>query len=96
MTQAHLVAGIEAHRTRLVAHARPDNPLYQAYLQTPYALDQAEGVARLDAMINRQAAMLAYVGDFQLILILVTACIPLIFLMRSPKGRTSEAAHAMD
>ncbi|MDB5432140.1 MAG: drug resistance transporter, EmrB/QacA subfamily [Caulobacter sp.] len=83
--QARLVSGLEAHRTALAAHARPDNPIYQAYLTGPFSLDMPAGLAAFGAMVNRQASMLAYIDDFQLMLIMTLLCCPLILLMRTPK-----------
>ena len=43
--------------------------------------------AALFGMVQRQAAMVAFVGIFQLLGILFLALIPLVLLMRRPKGR---------
>lgn len=44
----------------------------------------------LDAEVNRQAGMIAYLDDFKLIMILNLVVIPLLFLMRRPKVRAGE------
>ncbi len=41
-------------------------------------------LAMLDAEVNRQAAMIAYLDDFKLIMILNLVILPLLFLMRRP------------
>ena len=40
----------------------------------------------VDLEVNRQAAMIAYIDDFYLMMWLALAAIPMVFLMR--KGRT--------
>ena len=81
--QALFVSGVEKHHAVLVEHARPDNPLYQAYAPTAFSTDAA--LAALNGAIGRQAAMLSYLDDFRLMLVITIACAPLILLMRTPK-----------
>ncbi len=47
-------------------------------------LDSASGLAVINAEVTRQAAMLAYVQDFQLMMWVGLASVPLIFLLRAP------------
>jgi DHA2 family multidrug resistance protein len=82
--QSRFVSGIEGHHARLVEHARPDNPLYQAY--APQAFQSLSAIAGVNGAINRQAAMLSYIDDFRLMLAVSILCAPLILLMRSPKA----------
>ena len=41
-------------------------------------------MAMVDAEINRQAAMIAYINDFQLMMIATIISLPLIFILRKP------------
>lgn len=41
-------------------------------------------LAMLDAEVNRQSAMIAYLNDFKLVMLMNLAVIPLVFLMRRP------------
>jgi DHA2 family multidrug resistance protein len=43
--------------------------------------------AMLDLEINRQAAMIAYIDDYYLMMIVTLATLPLVFLLRKPKSR---------
>jgi MFS transporter, DHA2 family, multidrug resistance protein len=70
----------------LVAHARPDNPLYRAP-NFQFSFVDLHSLAALDATISRQAAMVAYDDDFRLMLWITLVAMPLIFLMR-PARRT--------
>ena len=51
----------------------------------------------IDGMVNQQAAMIAYVDDFKLVMIITLAAIPLVFLLRKPPAaQPMEAAAAME
>lgn len=55
-------------------------------------------VGTLNGMITRQSAMLAYLDDFHLMMILTVVSLPLVFLLRKPAPRVisaEERAHAM-
>jgi DHA2 family multidrug resistance protein len=93
--QARFVSGIETHHAALVEHARPDNPLYHAY--APLAFATADAAARFNALITRQASMLSYIDDFQLMLGITILCAPLILLMRTPKkSKGGETVHVAE
>jgi DHA2 family multidrug resistance protein len=83
--QAKFVSGIEVHRSVLVEHARPDNPLFQAY--EPLLFQSQHAIAGFSSMINRQASMLSYIDDFRLMLAITILCAPLILFMRTPKTK---------
>jgi DHA2 family multidrug resistance protein len=91
--QALFVSGIEKHHAILVEHARPDNPLYRAY--APNAFSTEAAMAAFNGVISRQAAMLSYLDDFRLMLVITIACAPLILLMRTPKPG-AKAANVSD
>lgn len=44
------------------------------------------GLAMIDAEINRQAAMIAYIDDFHLMMLVCLAAAPLLLLLRKPRG----------
>src|SRR5438876_7570076 len=73
-----LVATLAEHtqlvHSRLVEHLRPDNPLAQApYLPAPYSLSDPSGVMALNHEVTRQAAMVAYIDDFKLLMLIALA-----------------------
>ncbi len=49
----------------------------------------AGALVAIDGMVNRQAAMIAYLDDFWLLAILVACFVPLVLLMQSPKPGTA-------
>ena len=81
--QARFVSGIETHHAKLVEHARPDNPLFQAY--APLVFQTQDAIAKFNGLVTRQASMLSYIDDFQLMLGITILCAPMILLMRTPK-----------
>jgi DHA2 family multidrug resistance protein len=64
-----------------------------------YDVAKPAGLALLNAEVTRQAAMIAYVDDFKLMLILTLCVIPLLWLIKPPKkgaGAGSAVHAAMD
>ena len=53
----------------------------------------ASAMSSVDAMVNQQAAMIAYVNDFYLMAWISVAVVPLVFLLRQPKGKM-EVVHS--
>ena len=76
-------AMITAH-AELNEHIRPDNPAIITHL--PH-LDLANPttLAALDGEISRQAAMLAYIDSFKLIMLICFVSLPLLLFLRPPK-----------
>jgi DHA2 family multidrug resistance protein len=85
-------------RSGLVEQIRPDNP---TMLNLPAGLNPASeaGLARLDGMISRQAAMVAYDDVFYMTAILCLFCIPLLLFLRSSRqaqpGPKKDAHHTV-
>jgi DHA2 family multidrug resistance protein len=74
---------------RLIENLRPDNPLAQApFLALPFSLSNPEGIAALNAEVTRQAAMVAYIDDFALMMLVVLLSIPFLLLVRPPRPAT--------
>jgi MFS transporter, DHA2 family, multidrug resistance protein len=52
------------------------------HLQAPGAFGSASGLAGLNAMVSGQAAMVAYINDFKLMMVLTLCAVPLVALLR--------------
>jgi len=80
----------------MVEHIRPGDPVVG--LAMPHIFDfSAEGgmgLAALNGDITRQAAMVAYIDDFKLMMVLSIVVIPFLLLLR-PAKRAPEAVHAI-
>ncbi|MFI4982965.1 MAG: MFS transporter, partial [Nevskiales bacterium] len=92
---ATLAQNTQAVHSRLVENLRPDNPLAQApYLAAPFSLTNPGGLAALNAEVTRQAAMIAYVDDFKLMMLIALATVPLLLLLSDTGRRRAPAASA--
>ena len=92
-----LARNIQVAHSDLAAHATMFNRmLNHSGLAGFWNLHTKVGLAALDAEINRQAAMVAYIDDFKLFLIAMVAAAPLLLLLKpgSQFQRPSEASLA--
>lgn len=90
---SYLLYGAQASKSQLVEFATPFNDLLN-HVPNPgaWALDNLEGLARLNAEVAHQADMIAYAMDFQLLSAMLFACIPLVMMMRSGVKKKSPQA----
>jgi DHA2 family multidrug resistance protein len=85
---AALAENTQIVHSRLVEGLRPDNPLAQApYLGSQFSLTNPSGIAALNAEVTRQAAMVAYINDFKMLMFVAIASIPLLLVLRGPTQR---------
>ncbi len=90
---ANLAEKTQIAHSYLVEGLRPDNPLAQApYLAAPYSLSTPVGIAALNAEVTRQAAMVAYVDNFRLMMLIALATLPILLLLRGARRRPLTAA----
>jgi MFS transporter, DHA2 family, multidrug resistance protein len=80
MVETLLTRNTQILHARLAEHVTMFNPL--AREQMHGAPPSAHSLAALNAMVNRQAQMLAYNNDFKLMLLLTLITIPLVFVLR--------------
>jgi MFS transporter, DHA2 family, multidrug resistance protein len=87
--EALLIQNTQIVHSRLVEQLRPDNPLTHApLLAAPFSLTTPSGIAALNVEVTRQAAMVAYINDFALMMLIVLLLIPLLLLVRPPRAVT--------
>ena len=83
---ATLAENTQTVHSRLVEGLRPDNPLAHApYLAAPFSLTTPGGMAALNAEVTRQAAMVAYIDDFRLMMLIALLSVPLLLLLREAR-----------
>jgi len=86
-----IVIGLLARNTQinhaeLAEHITPFNPLLQPpWSPSLWDIGQTSGLAALNLEINRQAAMISYLNDFRLMMIMSFCVIPLFLLLRRPQ-----------
>ena len=77
----------------LADHITPFNlALKQAAQAGGYGLNTTQGLIAINAEVTRQAATLAYLQDFRLMMLVSLAALPLLLLLRSPRRNESLAA----
>jgi MFS transporter, DHA2 family, multidrug resistance protein len=88
----HADAGQHYRERGAAAHARDAATAAAFDLHTP------SGAAFLDGAVTQQAAMIAYIDDFWLMLILTVAVMPLLLLIKPPARAAipDEATAVMD
>ena len=97
-TSALLAHNVQVLHADLAAHLTPFNPALNAMTQTAQALGfttRQQGAALLDAMVNHQASIIAYLDDFRAMMLVTAPVMLLVFLFKRP-DRTVKAdpAHA--
>jgi len=83
-------AELGAHITRFAPALR--DPLLAPF----WSLDTARGLAALDQAVNAQAAMIAYINDLKLMMIVSLAALPLVLLLRPVRPTPGTAAAPME
>jgi DHA2 family multidrug resistance protein len=78
----------QINHASLAGRVNPFDPSFQLpLLPEAWSLDTAEGLARLDDEIDRQAQTIAYLQDFHLLMVVALIAIPcLLFLRRPPRA----------
>jgi MFS transporter, DHA2 family, multidrug resistance protein len=90
---AALAENTQTIHSRLVEGLRADNPLVRSpWFGAPYSLSAPSGVAALNAEVTRQAAMVAYIDDFWLLMVVTLVSIPLLLLLRDSTPVAARAA----
>ena len=97
LVQTVLVRNTITTHAALVERITYANPAWNnPAVASAYDLARAPSAAALDAMIDQQAAMIAYVNDFRLMLYLTVAVIPMLLFIRAPKSSAAPAdTHAV-
>jgi DHA2 family multidrug resistance protein len=91
-----LVSNIQVNHAWLAEHATPFNHMLTTpQVQHAWNLHSTAGLAALNGEITRQAAMIGYIDDFKLLMVLTIILIPMLFLIKDTRG-AAKAAAALD
>jgi DHA2 family multidrug resistance protein len=83
---SQLAQNTQVVHARLVEGLRPDNPLAHApFLPAPFSLATPDGIAALNVEVTRQAAMVSYIDDFRLMMLIALGVLPLLLLLRTAR-----------
>jgi len=75
----------QSSHARLAEHITPFNLDHPAYAALHIDPTQQSGLLVLNRVITNQAAMLAYINDFKMMMVMTLAVIPLLLVLRQPK-----------
>lgn len=94
MVTVMLTRNTQINHAELSSFITPYNPMVGQV--SPEALQgSASALSQLDGMVNIQALMISYIDDFQLMMIITLAAMPLALLLRKPEtGAAPVAVHA--
>jgi len=95
----YLAQRTQANHAALAGYLNPFSlPLRYAAEQGVYDFATPQGLIALNAEATRQAALLAYLQDFRLMMWVALAAVPLIALLRAPSKKipAAEVAAAVD
>jgi DHA2 family multidrug resistance protein len=85
--QTLLVRNTQAMHAALAGQVIPSDPVMRATLGTTADTLSRAAALSLDAEINRQASMVAYVDDFRLMMLIAVLCMPVLLVMGSGRRR---------
>jgi DHA2 family multidrug resistance protein len=84
---ATLAENTQIVHSRLVEALRPDSPLvWGRGFASHFSLTVPGGVAALNAEVTRQAAMVAYIDDFKLMMLIALLSLPLLLFLRETRA----------
>ena len=95
IVQTLLIQNTQINHATIAEHVTRYNPLMHfPQIEKFWDIHTTAGLAALNQEITRQAAMIAYVDDFKLMMIIALAAIPMLFLVRKPSRQPAAAAAA--
>ena len=88
-----LARSIQINHAELAEHINPYSAALRALPSgSLWSTHTAIGQAMLDSEINRQASMMAYIGDFKFMMLVTLSVVPLLLLLRNPHRLPSAQA----
>ena len=81
-----------AHAGLVENIAAANKDLLHGPLASAFNLAQPGTLALIDAMVTREAAMIAYIDDFLFLLVMTLMAFPLLMFMRTPRSLRAAAA----
>jgi MFS transporter, DHA2 family, multidrug resistance protein len=81
-----LAQNTQINHAELAARISPFNPLLDGLALPGDPAAGGQALAMLEAMVSRQAAMIAYVDDFMLMMFVTMLAVPMLLMLRSPQS----------
>ena len=83
-------------RASMTEYVKPGDPVFSATIPAAMNPSTLSGLANLSGELSRQAAMVAYVDGFRMLLWMTLATFPLLLLMRTPKAKSEAPVVHLD
>ncbi len=93
--QAMTIRNAATVHARLVETVRPDNPVMTRAMPD-FDFGQLGALARMNAMISRQAGMVSYIDAFHALFVVTLIVAPLVLLMKPPRKGVAAPQMHMD
>jgi DHA2 family multidrug resistance protein len=88
LVETFLTRNIQIQHAALAEQVTPFNRALQLPGIAKYwGMQTLSGISSLDAEVTRQASMMAYVNDFELMMVITLAALPLVIFLRRPSQR---------
>lgn len=87
----YLTRNTQVNHVELSAYINPFNDTLRS-VSPAAAMGNPAALSTIDNLINQQALMIAYIGDFKLMMIVTLCAIPLALMLRKPKSLSAEGA----
>ena len=95
IVSVELAHNLIIERSSLIEGLNPFNANFANAMSQMGGMDTATAMSMLNGQVQAQAAMVAYVDDFKLMMIITLVAVPLLLFMKPPKKAAgSEAGHA--
>ncbi|MDM0045440.1 DHA2 family efflux MFS transporter permease subunit [Variovorax dokdonensis] len=92
IVQSMLTQGSGRAHAQIAATVGPGNHALASFPALDSATNSMAGLAMLNSEVTRQGAMIGYLDDFAVMMIITLVTIPLLLLIRSPKRKASGSA----
>ena len=87
--QAMTIRNASTVHSRLIEGLRPDSPV-MSRIMPDFDFHMPSAVARLNALVTRQAAMVSYIDAFWLLFVITVAITPLLLFMRPARNAPTD------
>ena len=74
----------QVNHAEIAGHVTPFNPLLELQMPGLTGSDAVSALAQLNGMVTQQAAMIAYLNDFKLMMFVTLSALPLLLILRRP------------
>ena len=94
VTGALLISNTQLNHAEIAAYVTPFNHALMSGAPSHFWNPMhAAGAAALNAVVTREATVIAYTDDFKLMMIISIIALPLVLALRKPKGAPAPSGH---